>query len=393
MIRGERAADETSGASASGPWSVRSEDEMVRQLLGTKEQQLIEAEGDQESTRLIVVSIMLGFVSLVNIGLIRFDKLVVNDIICQALFVTSFVFTVGLNIHHYFMPKLAHERVVIGLIHDVAVTTAFLLFSREKFASLLFIYPWITIGHGFRFGEKYLFVASLFTSFGLLVLFKVSAYWSQLAPTGFDLGMIFVLTASYTGYLLRDLSAIKEALKALATRDPLTGLANRRIIEDQLPVLVDENRNENQPMGIIYFDLDGFKPVNDTLGHEVGDVLLKQIAITLKKTVRSDDLVARVGGDEFVIVLKRISTETDLASRAKSILKAIESIKVLNGQNIDISASMGCLFVGTRTPKEWSSSQKLIREADRLMYASKQAGRGMLSMAKTDDLWTYSASA
>lgn len=366
---------------------------MMRQLFGTKEQQLIEAEGDQESTRLIVVSVLLAFVSIVNICLIRFDKLTTADIICQVLFVTSFVMTVGLNIHHLLVPKLAHERIVLGLIHDVTVTTLFLIFSREKFASLLFMYPWISIGHGFRFGEKYLFVASLFTSFALLMLFKLSPYWGSLVPTGFDIGMIFVLVASYTGYLLRDLSEIKEKLKALATRDPLTGLANRRIIEDQLPILVDENRADSQPLGLIYFDLDGFKPVNDKLGHETGDHLLKQVALTIKKNVRSDDIVARVGGDEFLVVLRQIGSENDLAARGRAILKAIESIKNLNGKPVDISASLGCLLVGCRTPKEWTSSQKLIREADRLMYASKQSGRGTLSLAKTDDIWTMSGTA
>ena len=362
-------------------------------MFGSSEQQLIDAELDQASTRLIVVSILLAFVSLVNICVIRFGKLTFNDIVCQGLFITSFLFTLGLSIHQYYHPRLAHERVIVGLIHDVLVTTTFLLFSREKFASLLFIYPWISIGHGFRFGERYLFIASLFTSFGMLILFKVSKYWGSLVPSGLDIGLIFVLVASYTGYLLRDLSAIKEVLKQLATRDPLTGLANRRIIEDQLPHMVAEHQADNMSMGMIYFDLDGFKPVNDDLGHDAGDVLLKQVAQMVKKSVRADDIVARVGGDEFVVVLNRIESEKDLATRGRAILARIEGIKELNGKKISISASLGCLLIGSKTPKELSSSQKLIREADRLMYASKKSGRGVLSLAKTEDLWTVAAAA
>lgn len=360
-------------------------------LFGTSEQQLIDAELDQASTRLIVVSILLAFVSLLNIFFIRFGKLTFNDLVCQGLFVASFIFTMGLSIHQYFHPRMAHERVIVGLIHDVVVTTIFLLFSREKFASFLFIYPWISIGHGFRFGEQYLFVASLFTSFGMLILFKVSPYWSSMAPSGLDIGLIFILVASYTGYLLRDLSTIKEKLKQLATRDPLTGLVNRRIIEDQLPQMVANHRAENLAMGMIYFDLDGFKPVNDNLGHDCGDQLLQQVASLVKKSVRNGDIVARVGGDEFVVVLNDISTEKDLALRGREILSKIESIKHLNGQMIDISASLGCLLISAKTPKELSSSQKLIREADRLMYASKKSGRGVLSLARTEDLWTMAA--
>ncbi len=362
-------------------------------MFGTVEQQLIDAEIDQASTRLVVVSILLAFVSLANIVIIRFDKLMLNDILCQALFLASFMFTIGMSMHQYYRPLLANERIVVGLIHDVTVTTLFLLFSREKFVSLLFIYPWISIGHGFRFGERYLFIASLFTSFGMLVLFKVSRYWGSTVPSGLDIGLIFVLVASYTGYLLRDLSAIKEVLKQLATRDPLTGLANRRIIEDQLPHLVAEHQADGMSMGMIYFDLDGFKPVNDNLGHDKGDILLKQVASIVKKSVRADDIVARVGGDEFVVVLNRIQNEKDLVTRGRNILMRIESIKELDGKKIEISASLGCLLISSKTPKELSSSQKLIREADRLMYASKKSGRGVLSLAKTEDLWTVQAAA
>lgn len=358
------------------------------QLFGNSEQQLVEAEKDQGATRLIVVSLMLAFVSIANIFFIKFDRLLPADIICQTIFVVSFLFTLGLNLHSYFIPRFAHERVVIGLIHDVAVTTAFLFFSREKFASLLFVYPWISIGHGFRFGESYLFIASLFTSFGMLMLFKLSPYWSTSVPSGFDIALIFVLVASYTGYLLRDLKAVKEVLKMLATRDPLTGLANRRIVEDQLPMMLENNRAANKAMGIVYFDLDGFKPVNDQLGHEVGDLLLKHVAHQLKKISNPEDVVARVGGDEFVVILKKIKDEEELKVRSRNILAAIQSIKQLNGNKIDVSASLGCLYVGTKTPKELQSGQKLIREADRLMYTSKRAGRGVLSMAKTEDLWT-----
>lgn len=365
----------------------------MARMFGNSEQQLIDAEIDQISTRIIVVATLLAFVSLINIGIIRFDRLTFDDYVCQALFVGSFLFTVGLSIHQYYKPRLAHERIIVGMIHDVIVTTTFLLFSREKFASFLFIYPWISIGHGFRFGERYLFVASLFTSVGMLILFKASPYWGSMVPSGLDMGLIFVLVASYTGFLLRDLSAIKEVLKQLATRDPLTGLANRRIIEDQLPHMVAVHQEQNMSMGMIYFDLDGFKPVNDNLGHDKGDLLLKQIATLVKKAVRSDDIVARIGGDEFVVVLNRIENEKALANRGRQILGLIESIKHINGAQIEISASLGCLLIGARTPKELSSSQKLIREADRLMYASKKSGRGVLSIARTEDLWTVQAAA
>jgi diguanylate cyclase (GGDEF)-like protein len=157
--------------------------------------------------------------------------------------------------------------------------------------------------------------------------------------------------------------------------------------------MVAVHQEQNLSMGMIYFDLDGFKPVNDILGHDNGDQLLKQIATMIKKSVRSDDIVARVGGDEFVVVLNRIENEKALATRGRQILTLIESIKSLNGKKIEISASLGCLLIGAKTPKELSSSQKLIREADRLMYASKKSGRGVLSLARTEDLWTVQAAA
>jgi len=178
------------------------------------------------------------------------------------------------------------------------------------------------------------------------------------------------------------LKMARDKIESLATRDPLTGLANRRVVEERLPLILQASRDKQQAMGVIYFDLDGFKPINDRLGHDVGDRLLQLVAETARACVRSSDIVARIGGDEFLVLLKGIESESSLRERAKALLHSIQAIQHVKGRNIKISASLGCVFVGTNSPIDKTSCQRLLREADRLMYVSKRSGKAGLENAK-----------
>ena len=351
-------------------------------LLGSREQQIEQSEAKQTVFRLVIVSVALAFVSVLNIWAIKFDKLSHDDILCQAVMVLSWLFCLTMLILRRFQRDSSQFRIVVGLVHDVTVTTLFLIFFKEKMAFFLFLYLWITIGHGFRFGEKYLMIAALFTSLGLLALFKLNPVWGKLAPISFDLGVIFVLVASYTGYLLRELKIARDKIESIATRDPLTGLSNRRIVEDRLPLILQATRDKQQTMGVIFFDLDGFKPINDRLGHETGDRLLKLVAETAQSCVRSTDIVARMGGDEFLVVLKGIESESSLKERAKALLHSIQSIQHVKGKSVKISASLGCVFIGTNSPLDKNTSQRVLREADRLMYVSKRSSKAGLENAR-----------
>jgi diguanylate cyclase (GGDEF)-like protein len=170
----------------------------------------------------------------------------------------------------------------------------------------------------------------------------------------------------------RDAAASIARSEERASHDPLTGLANRRLFDQRLALAFERPRAVAAAMALLYVDLDGFKPVNDTLGHDAGDAVLRETAKRLQAVVRAGDTVARVGGDEFV-VLQLGGTQPAGATRlAEAILAALELPVCVDGRDIKIGASIG---VALATP-EVATPRDLIRRADAALYAAKDAGRG-----------------
>ena len=130
-------------------------------------------------------------------------------------------------------------------------------------------------------------------------------------------------------------------------------------------------RRDNSALAVIYFDLDKLKPVNDTYGHEVGDLLLKQVADRVQNSLRASDTVARVGGDEFVVILPWITAEGDAVRVAESILELLNTPYQVEGHALRISGSLGIATFPTDAEDEAS----LTRMADQAMYQAKAAGR------------------
>jgi diguanylate cyclase (GGDEF)-like protein len=170
-----------------------------------------------------------------------------------------------------------------------------------------------------------------------------------------------------------DITELREALDriaAQATRDPLTGLPNRTLLDEHLPAALSRARRNGGTIAVLFVDLDGFKAVNDTLGHEAGDVLLVAVAGRLRAAVRETDLVARLGGDEFVLVLEGLRRAQDVTIVAKRIVDAIGEPVPLPGTLASVTASVGyALGDGD------SLADCLLRQADAAMYAVKTAGK------------------
>ncbi|HUF19366.1 MAG TPA: diguanylate cyclase [Burkholderiales bacterium] len=160
-------------------------------------------------------------------------------------------------------------------------------------------------------------------------------------------------------------------LEALALHDPLTGLANRRLLGDRILTALAQVRRSKGCMAVMYLDLDGFKQVNDTLGHGAGDMLLKIIAARLKQTVREEDTVSRLGGDEFVIALPHIRSAGDAARMARKIIDAVSQPCEIEGKTVSTTASVG---VGIY-PAHGEDVETLMQSADRALYAAKRAGK------------------
>lgn len=166
---------------------------------------------------------------------------------------------------------------------------------------------------------------------------------------------------------------IKEAeVRHQATHDPLTGLANRTLFMDRLATAIERADRRSQPFALAYLDIDGFKPVNDEHGHQVGDALLREIARRLQTVLRREDTVARLGGDEFALILEVSGTALRLCSEVVASLREPFDLGLADGSvRVQVGASAGVAIY----PEHGRDSDRLIAAADAAMYRAKREGR------------------
>jgi diguanylate cyclase (GGDEF)-like protein len=157
----------------------------------------------------------------------------------------------------------------------------------------------------------------------------------------------------------------------MAHHDALTGLPNRTRFHDTLNQAILRGRR-GAHFAVLCLDLDGFKPVNDTWGHPVGDRLLQVVAERLKKQVRETDMVARLGGDEFAIIYADINKATDITVITTRIIRAFAEPVQINGHSLAIGVSIGVAMI----PQDGDDSDTIIRKADLALYRAKAEGRG-----------------
>jgi len=160
-------------------------------------------------------------------------------------------------------------------------------------------------------------------------------------------------------------------LEELAFNDHLTGLANRRYLNKHLQQFLFEQNRYNKTAALLYLDLDDFKRVNDSMGHEYGDQLLIQIANRLSKSVRIGDVVSRLGGDEFAVLLLNTDSVNSISTIAESLIEEIKKPVILDERNVIISASIGITLI----PKDGNKCLDLLRNADMAMYSAKNSGK------------------
>ena len=180
-------------------------------------------------------------------------------------------------------------------------------------------------------------------------------------------------THFFTG-LLRDISEQKLAQKQieqLAHYDALTHLPNRSLFYDRLGQAIMMSKRRQRRIALMYIDLDGFKQVNDSMGHHTGDLLLVEVAKRLRLCVRESDTLARLGGDEFTVILNDTHEREDMEMLAKKIIESLDQPFDLQGHAVKIGASIGI----ARYPDDASTTGTLLIVADKAMYAAKAAGK------------------
>jgi len=172
-----------------------------------------------------------------------------------------------------------------------------------------------------------------------------------------------------------------ERMEHLAYHDSLTGLPNRRLFLDRLEQEVKRANRSSLPLSILFMDLDGFKEVNDSLGHEAGDRLLSDVAERLTDCVREDDTVARLGGDEFTVILTGAKEREDVERVAQTIIDALAMPFHIAQQSVQISVSIGI----TLYPQDASSPDALLEAADQAMYKAKKSDSNRMCFYDTSD--------
>ena len=180
--------------------------------------------------------------------------------------------------------------------------------------------------------------------------------------------------------LIRDVTDRKEAeaqIEYQAYHDAVTGLANRRLFHEHLALAVALAQRRDALVGVLFLDLDHFKVINDSLGHTVGDELLREVGRRLKAAVRDGDTVARVGGDEFTIVLQDLPRRDAVGVVAAKVLRTIAEPLDVNGHRLYVTASIGI----TLFPDDGEDAESLLRNADSAMYRAKDAGRNNYQLA------------
>jgi len=174
--------------------------------------------------------------------------------------------------------------------------------------------------------------------------------------------------------LLNDITPLKahaQELEHVTHFDALTGLPNRVLLVDRLQQGISQSQRHKRSLAVAHFDLDGFKSVNDTFGHMAGDTLLKAVATHVKAALREGDTLARIGGDEFVVLLVDLENVQEYESVLSRLLEAVSLPVLLNGTEVQVSASIGV----TVYPQDGADADQLMRHADQAMYLAKQAGK------------------
>jgi diguanylate cyclase (GGDEF)-like protein len=230
-----------------------------------------------------------------------------------------------------------------------------------------------------------------------LLLYLYSGEPSTAAIAGPDFWathLILLVVALVTGYFqvltnrlgqeLDESEAIQQRLSHLATHDPLTNLPNRVLLFDRANIALARAKREHGKVALLFFDLDEFKRVNDTYGHEVGDQTLVILAQRLKQSLRETDTVSRLGGDEFLILVEGVSKPKGLSAICKKLLSNVaKPIAIENAENnqLKITASIGISLY----PQDGQEIDELIKKADAAMYKVKRESKNNYAFYSSSD--------
>ena len=280
--------------------------------------------------------------------------------------IVSLAVTIAMTVSMLVWQRPSTLRRIVSVLHDVVAVSAAMYWGEEAASPVAAVYIVLNLGAGIRFGNTFLWAGSAMSLAGFGAVYVASDYWQTQGRLSFNIFMMLVFVPPYVGALLSTLNRAKAQLREQASRDPLTGLLNRRSFEAEIERVGERSGTHAMP----FCDLDRFKAVNDSAGHAAGDQLLREIAAMLRDGVRGDDLVARPGGDEFCLFLPGCAPDT--ARRIADRLRERVASYALSwhGHSYSVGMSVG-VALGNGVP----DTGTLMRVADAAAYAAKNAGR------------------
>jgi diguanylate cyclase (GGDEF)-like protein len=285
-------------------------------------------------------------------------------------------FSVGILVSIFVWPQISVARRILSIIMDVGATTYALYFLGAISTPVYGVYLFNACGNGFRYGTRYLFLSSALGVIGFAFVLATSEYWASHRTLGVGLLIVLIVIPIYFASLVRQLHAAMARMRVMATHDTLTGLPNRHSFYERLRHTLNSAKQSQKQFAVVFIDLDGFKPVNDAQGHAAGDAILKSVARRLEESVRKNDIVARFGGDEFVIILFDIH-KTAVPVVASKIIATVAKPHEVNGHKITLTSSAGLAVY----PDDGRSVDELVAQADAAMYRAKRTGRNCYCFA------------
>ncbi len=274
----------------------------------------------------------------------------------------------------HFNGEPSHRRRIAWIFIDAVMLAVVCYVAGKASIPLLFFYVWLPVDNGYRYGPRYLICATVLVAITLLGSILFAPYWAPHRMLAVGVFLNTIILVLYTGYLIDQINKTSAKLQELATRDILTNLPNRRFFVEHLKRAMILTHRSKQYCACVFLDLDGFKYVNDTHGHAIGDLLLIEVSRRIENNLRDTDLLSRFGGDEFAIVTQCHKIPGDAITVSHRILSLLNGITEIAGCPIKISASIGISWY-QNDDKHVADPDALIKNADLAMYSAKKAGK------------------
>jgi diguanylate cyclase (GGDEF)-like protein len=272
------------------------------------------------------------------------------------------------------VPVRSRLRLSITTLADQATLVMTLAVGGQAALPLLWVVFWFLVGAGCRYGRRMLGLSCAVALGGLVGLMHWQPWWR----TNITAGLGVVLSVAATSLYL---AVLVYRLERQAATDPLTGLGNRLRLEHAIGRTLVTRGAEAGQTALLLIDLDGFKVVNDTHGHAVGDELLRNFAMALASRMRRGDTLTRLGGDEFVVLAHHVYDKEGALTIADSIHAALNNVRTVGEHPVAVSGSIGVCMLAEGAGGTPLDARTLMRAADSAMYRAKSLGKGQTAFA------------